>query len=504
MLKIHRIDDLRRLIAPWIPSCPVNLTLTDLKIDSKDVKLGDLFIAIEGFKTSGTYYINEAILNGAMAILVDSNKNLFLIKKYNHFKLLPTVYCYELNKNLSSIAGRFYGHPSLLLQLIGVTGTNGKTTITHLLANWVTLLGKKSAVMGTLGNGVLGNITPSDWTTCSAVDVQKILTQFVQNQVKFVAMEVSSHGLAQYRADALYFNVAIFSNLSRDHLDYHVNIEQYKLAKWRLFSKLHVEHFIINIDDSVGYQWLFCLPNAVAVTIRNRLPEYWLGKWISLVKANYSLCGTEIVFNSSWGTGIIHSKLLGEFNVSNILLAFGALLVMGYPLSLLLSNAGFLEPVLGRLEILKSNCYRPTVIIDYAHTPDSLEKVLMFTKQFCRGQIWSIFGCGGDRDTSKRPIMGYIADRYSDYIIITDDNPRTENAESIVKDIISGIRNMKKIRVIQNRIDAIRITISQAQPNDFVLIFGKGHEKYQLIKNFRINYSDHDVIKTFFYKSYYM
>lgn len=494
MTKIIQLNTLRKLLMPWVSEFPVDLVLENLKLDSRTVTLGDLFIAVKGFNTNGYFYIDHAIEQGAVAILLETNG----IENYNQ-RSVPIIYFYKLHKYVSSIAGRFYGHPSLFLTLVGITGTNGKTTIAHLLANWMELVGEKSAVMGTLGSGMLNNIKFSSvCTTSSAIDIQKTLMYFIKNKVKFVSMEVSSHGLDQCRVDALYFNVAIFSNLSHDHLDYHGNIKQYETVKWKLFHKLHVENFVINIDDDVGYKWLSYLPTAVAVTTTDRLPKSWSGLWISLTKAKYSLTGTDIFFSSSWGKGIIHSQLLGVFNVNNLLLALGALLIIGYPLSLLLSYASYLNPVCGRLEILQSYD-TPRVIIDYAHSPDALKKVLSFVQLLCKGKrIWSIFGCGGDRDRWKRPIMGYIAERYSDYVIITNDNPRNENPECIIHDIMQGIRNLSKVIVIQDRALAINFAIKMARAEDFILVFGKGHEKYQIIKDECIKYSDHDIVKNSF------
>lgn len=496
MINKYQLNKLCTLLAPWISDCSYDLVLTDLKLDSRVIKPGNLFVAMKGFNTHGRLYINHAISKGASAILLESNKKKNSIKQHQNFKLIPIINFYKLVKSLSNISNRFYGYPSLFLKVVGVTGTNGKTTITYLLANWVKLLSEKSAVMGTLGNGVLDNIQLSSYTTCSAIDIQNTLAQFVQNNVEFVAMEISSHGLDQYRIDSVYFDVAIFSNLSHDHLDYHHSIKNYELTKWRLFSELHVEHYVINIDDDVGYRWLSYLPNAVAVTMANKLPKFWLGPWICVTQVNYSIYGTEIKFKSSWGHGTIHSKLLGMFNVSNLLLALGALLVIGYPLPLLLSIASYLKPVCGRLEIFRTY-NRPTVIVDYAHTPDALEKVLNFVKHICRGQIWSVFGCGGNRDRSKRSIMGYIAEKYSNYVIITDDNPRIENPQSIINDIICKIQFSKKIKIIRNRACAIELAISQAKSEDFVLIFGKGHEKYQIIANNYIKFSDQGMVKNF-------
>lgn len=494
---MSKLDKLCELLVPWIFVDSINLSLTDLVSDSRKVKSGNLFIAINGRTTDGRLYINHAIMNGAKAILSESTDNVFSTQSINHLnKIIPIVYFNQLNKYVSSIAGRFYGYPSLFLNLAGVTGTNGKTTIAHLLMNWVTLIGEKSATIGTLGSGTLNNIRTSDYTTCSAIDTQKILSQFIQNKIKFVSIEVSSHGLDQYRVDSLYFDVAIFSNLSYDHMDYHHNIQNYETSKWRLFNELHVERYVINIDDSVGYRWLSYLPTAVAVTITNNLPKFWKGQWICLIKAYYCMYGTDIIFNSSWGKGTIHSQLLGPFNISNLLLALGALLIVGYPLSLLLKVASSLQPVSGRLEVFK--LYNgSTVIIDYAHTPDAFKKVLCFIKKFCRGKLWCIFGCGGDRDFAKRSIMGCIAEQYSDHVIVTNDNPRTEDPQSIINEIVCNIRYSRKIKIIEDRAHAINTAILQTHAEDFILIFGKGHEKYQIIQNDRINYSDQDVIRNF-------
>lgn len=495
---MSRLNNLRDLLIPWIyyRSIPTIL-ITGIELDSRKIVLGNVFAAIKGNKIDGKLFIHHAIQNGAVAILLDSLNQIVTFKKYNYnFSDIPIIYIENLYKHLSNIAGRFYNYPSYFLDLIGVTGTNGKTTVTCLLADWMQLLGYKSAVMGTLGFGALDNIYPSYNTTCSAVDNQKLLAQFIQHEIKFVAMEVSSHGLDQHRVDALYFKVAVFTNLSRDHLDYHGTITQYIMAKWRLFSEVHVENYIINIDDVIGYQWLFYLSQAVAVTIKNMLPNYWKGRWICVMHINYHLYGTDIIFNSSWGNGVIYSQLLGEFNVINLLLALGALLVLGYSLSLLLNVSSQLRSICGRMEIFKSFGRFPTVVIDYAHTPDALEKVLILIKRrYCRGKLWCIFGCGGDRDQGKRSLMGTIAERYSDRVILTNDNPRTEDPQAIVNDIMRGITYVKKIEVIKNRSYAIRTVIMQALPEDIILISGKGHERYQIFGVNYIYHSDRDIVK---------
>ncbi|AAZ40781.1 UDP-N-acetylmuramoylalanyl-D-glutamate--2, 6-diaminopimelate ligase [Candidatus Blochmanniella pennsylvanica str. BPEN] len=491
--------NLYKLFIPYVFNNPTSPALTGMELDSRNIVLGNLFVAVKGSKTDGRLYIDYAIKKGASAVLLESWSDITISKKYSyHLNKIPVVHVNYLPRYLSDIAGSFYNHPSRFLDLIGVTGTNGKTTITHLLARWVQLLGKKSAVMGTLGNGMLNNMCLSNNTTCSSIDAQKILSQFVKDKITFVAMEVSSHGLNQYRVDALYFKAAIFTNLSHDHLDYHGNVMQYSMSKWRLFDELCVEKYIINADDPVGCRWLYYLPQAIAVTITRNLPFFWKGKWICALKVNYHIHGTDITFDSSWGHGVIHSQLLGEFNVSNLLLALGTLLILGYPLSLLVHTSSQLQPVAGRMEVFRSHGY-PTVIVDYAHTPDALEKVLISIRQFYYwGQLWCVFGCGGDRDPSKRALMGCIVSRYADYIIITNDNPRTEEPQSIINDITRGITHRKKIiKIIQNRCCAIQTAILKASLEDVILISGKGHEKYQIIGNNRIYHSDKDIVENF-------
>lgn len=496
---MHKFKSLYNLLAPWVLFCPISINITGLELDSRKIIWGNLFIAIKGNQIDGRLYIGHAIKEGAVAVLSESlnNQITMIVKKYDvNISGIPIIYIRHLNKYLSDIAARFYNYPSYFLDLVGVTGTNGKTTVTCLLANWMQLLGKKSAVMGTLGNGMLDNMCPSYNTTCSAVDNQKILAQFVQHKITFVAMEVSSHGLDQHRVDALYFKAAVFTNLSRDHLDYHGTIKKYVLTKWRLFNKLHVENYIINADDFIGRQWLSCLSQAVAVTIMGVLPYHWKGKWIRMINVNYHFYGTDVFFDSSWGKGIIYSALLGEFNIINLLLALGTLLVLGYPLSLLLHTSSQLRPICGRMETFKSFGRYPMVVIDYAHTPDALKKVLISIKKYCFGKLWCIFGCGGERDQGKRSLMGTIAEKYSDHVIITNDNPRTEDPQIIVDDIMCGITCVKKVEIIENRSYAIRTVIMRAFSKDVVLISGKGHEKYQIIGTDYIPYSDRDVVKS--------
>ncbi|MFP9231003.1 UDP-N-acetylmuramoyl-L-alanyl-D-glutamate--2,6-diaminopimelate ligase [Pectobacterium cacticida] len=479
--------NLRDLLAPWVHGTPA-CALREMTLDSRVAAAGDLFVAVVGHETDGRRYIPQAIAQGVAAIVADAEGEAAdgTIREIHG---VPVVYLDKLNQRLSALAGRFYQQPAEKLQLIGVTGTNGKTTTTQLLAQWSQALGETSAVMGTVGNGLLGQAVPTKNTTGSAIDVQRALSQLVDQGATFAAMEVSSHGLIQHRVAALPFAAAVFTNLSRDHLDYHGNMESYEAAKWALFADHRVGQMIINADDEVGLRWLATLPDAVAVTMENNLVPDRRGRWLKATQINYHDNGASIVFDSSWGRGEIESRLMGAFNVSNMLLALATLLSLGYPLDKLVVTAAQLQPVCGRMEVFQA-AGKPTVVVDYAHTPDALEKALEAVRLHCQGKLWCVFGCGGDRDTGKRPLMGGIAEQLADRVIVTDDNPRSETPQVIVADILSGLLDAGRVQVIHGRVEAVTSAILQAQENDVVLIAGKGHEDYQLVGHQRLDYSD--------------
>ncbi|MCW7547598.1 UDP-N-acetylmuramoyl-L-alanyl-D-glutamate--2,6-diaminopimelate ligase [Photorhabdus sp. APURE] len=479
--------NLRDLLAPLGIDAPVR-ELREMTLDSRKSSAGDLFVAIKGHQTDGRHYIPQAIAQGVAAVIAEAqgeadNGTVQIMHG------VPVVYVNDLNNKLSQLTGEFYCHPGDKLRLIGVTGTNGKTTTTQLLAQWSHGLGETSAVMGTVGNGLLGRVAPSENTTGSAVDIQLDLQQLVQQGATFAAMEVSSHGLVQGRVAALPFEAAVFTNLSRDHLDYHGDMEHYEAAKWLLFSTHNVKQQIINADDEIGLKWLSHLPQAVAVTMENRLPENWQGRWLAAHEIKYHDKGASITFESSWGGGTIDSSLMGAFNVSNLLLALSTLLVLDYPLEKLLETASCLEPVCGRMEVFTAPG-KPVVVVDYAHTPDALEKALMAARLHCQGKLWCVFGCGGDRDKGKRPLMGGVAEQWADYVIVTDDNPRNEEPQAIVADILTGLLDPGRALAIHGRVEAVTNAIMQAKADDVVLIAGKGHEDYQLVGHRRLDYSD--------------
>lgn len=479
--------NLRDVLTPWLvdaPDCP----LREMTLDSRQVAAGDLFVAIAGHQQDGRKFIAQAIAQGASAVIAEA-EGVAEEGEVRYLHGIPVIYLAQLPRRLSALAGQFYGQPGERQKLIGVTGTNGKTTTTQLIAQWANLLGETAAVTGTTGNGLYGQLKPAENTTGSAIDIQHTLDGLATQGATLTAMEVSSHGLVQYRVAALPFSATVFTNLSRDHLDYHGDMASYEAAKWQLFSEHQAGQMVINTDDEVGRRWLQKLPDAIAVTMQDHRMSASHSRWIQAVRVDYHDQGAQICFDSSWGAGQLDSQLMGAFNVSNLLLALATMLALGYPLQALIAVARQLKPVCGRMEVFHAKG-RPTVVVDYAHTPDALEKALLAARVHCHGRLWCLFGCGGDRDKGKRPLMGAIAEQYADIVVITDDNPRHENPLSIVNDILSGLLDPGKVHVIAGRAQAVTNTIMQAGENDVVLLAGKGHEDYQITGDRRLDYSD--------------
>ncbi|WP_312971647.1 UDP-N-acetylmuramoyl-L-alanyl-D-glutamate--2,6-diaminopimelate ligase [Atlantibacter sp.] len=479
--------NLRDLLAPWVTGLPAR-ALREMTLDSRLAAAGDLFVAVVGHQADGRRFIPQAIAQGVAAIVAEA-KGEATDGEVREIHGVPVIFLDQLNERLSALAGRFYHEPSQQLRLVGVTGTNGKTTTTQLLAQWSQLLGETSAVMGTVGNGLLGKVSPTENTTGSAVDVQQVLGGLADQGATFAAMEVSSHGLVQHRVAALKFAASVFTNLSRDHLDYHGDMESYEAAKWLLFSSHHYGQPIINADDEVGRRWLAKLPDAVAVSMEDNINPACRGRWLKASEVRYHDSGATIRFDSSWGNGEIESRLMGAFNVSNLLLALATLLALDYSLPALLETASRLQPVCGRMEVFSAP-NKPTVVVDYAHTPDALEKALQAARLHCAGKLWCVFGCGGDRDKGKRPLMGAIAEQFADVVVVTDDNPRTEDPKAIITDILAGMLDAGRARAVEGRAEAVTNAIMQAKENDVVLIAGKGHEDYQIVGTRRLDYSD--------------
>jgi UDP-N-acetylmuramyl-tripeptide synthetase len=477
---------LERLLSPFGLSAPA-VPLGEMQLDSRAIMPGDLFIALKGHAKDGRAFIPAAIARGAVAVIYEATPDFV-----PEASAVPHIAFPSLAEQLSALAGVFYGEPGRQLQLVGVTGTNGKSTTTQLIAHWRHLLGGKAGVLGTLGNGLFGQLQPCANTTGSAVEIQRELARELSLGADLVAMEVSSHGLVQHRVSALPFAVAAFTNLSRDHLDYHGSMEAYAAAKRELFSLLPSSDCVLNADDPVSLQWLAELPDAVVYS-QQGLTFSYAGRFVIAERVEFHERGFSAAINSSWGKGVLSAPLLGAFNVDNTLAALTCLLVLGYDFNALLCVAPSLLPVTGRMECFAGE-ETPLLVVDYAHTPDGLEKALEAAREHCTGQLWCLVGCGGDRDRGKRPMMAAVAERLADHLIITDDNPRTESAEQIVADMLAGVLRPEACRVQHHRPTAIKEAFVQAKAGDVILIAGKGHEDYQIIGSEKLHYSDRETV----------
>ena len=462
------------------PSTDRDPFIRELTLDSRKVRPGDLFLAVPGLKVDGRQHIADALHRGAAAVAYESEGTSVL--PLTDAPLIPVR---GLAGQLSAIAGRFYGEPSRSLNLIGVTGTNGKTSVTQLVAQALDLLGQRCGLVGTLSTGFYGALESGRHTTPDPIAVQATLADLMQAHARAVAMEVSSHGLEQGRVNALEFDVAVFTNLSRDHLDYHGTMQAYGAAKARLFAWPNLQCRVVNLDDAFGRD-LADAPH------RGRLITYsLLDSSASLYcrEARFDDHGVRATLVTSHGEHFLRSSLLGRFNLSNVLAAIGALLGLNYALDEILKVLPKLEGPIGRMQRLGGG-NQPLVVVDYAHTPDALEKVLEALRPHARGRLLCLFGCGGDRDRGKRPLMAEVAERLADAVLVTDDNPRSEAPAQIFDDIRAGFGAANQVRFVEGRGQAIAQFIAAAQADDVVLLAGKGHEDYQEIDGQRQPFSD--------------
>ncbi|GAB6263322.1 UDP-N-acetylmuramoyl-L-alanyl-D-glutamate--2,6-diaminopimelate ligase [Photobacterium sp. R1] len=489
---------LGELLAPWFDPAVLTpsvaaLAVRELTMDSRAVSPGCIFVAIKGHAVDGRQYIAAAIAAGAAVVLAQAEENQS-DGQVDYLDDVPVIAIQDLPDRLSEAAGRAYGQPDQKFQLVSVTGTNGKTTVSQLLAQWATLLGRTSGVMGTTGNGLLGSLVPAVNTTGNAIDIQRTLADLAYQGADFAAMEVSSHGLVQGRVKAVHFAASIFTNLSRDHLDYHGDMDAYAAAKQSLFTQHHAGIAVINADDAVGRVWLMTLSDAVAVATDQQCLAAHSGPKLWLTAVSYSTQGVAVSFDSSWGAGEFTAPLVGAFNVSNLLLSLATMLSLGYPLDALLAAAPRLQAVTGRMEVFQT-ADKPMMVVDYAHTPDALEKALAALRHHCEGQLWCLVGCGGERDRGKRPMMASVAEQLADHVILTDDNPRSESPQQIVADMLAGLTHPERVQVIHDRAEACKQAFIQAGTDDIVLVAGKGHEDYQVLAGKTIHYSDRETVQ---------
>lgn len=474
----------------WLPTDAGQIEVGGLALDHRQLQAGDVFIAVPGTVHDGRVYIDAAISAGAVAVLKQADAQDETIVWRGRVPLIPFE---RLNEKISAIAAEFYGRPSTQAYVIGVTGTNGKSTCTHLLAQLNSRLGVSAAVMGTLGCGMvdassyrLDNLRETGLTTADAIATQRILAELVESGAQSVAMEVSSHSLEQYRVAAVDFDVAVFTNLSRDHLDYHGDMASYARAKLRLFQFASLKHRIVNWDDEVGRR-ISGVAHPTAQTWTYSLSDP--AAHIYVKKFTQDQNGMIAELESCWGKGTLRSTLIGKFNLSNLLAVVISGCVAGVSLEYVLETIAKLQPVAGRMEKVGGSD-EINVVVDYAHTPDGLEKALSALREHTKGHLYCIFGCGGDRDKGKRPLMAAVAERWADYVVVTSDNPRGELPTEIIADIHQGFSNFSKVKEIEDRGAAISYCIQQAVQGDCVLIAGKGHENYQLIGDNRLPFSD--------------
>ncbi len=507
------------------------LRIADVALDSRSVRPGTLFLAVPGHAQHGLRFVAEAVARGAIAVLwepetwPDSSGPAVPAPAPASAVLPPGVFAAavpHLTRLLGRIADRFFGHPSRHLRICGITGTNGKTTCAYLLAQCLERLGAASAYIGTLGIGRVGALVPATHTTPDVVSMHRALAELSAAGMTEVAIEVSSHALAQDRIAAVRFFAAAFTNLTRDHLDYHGTMAAYGAAKARLFVLPELQHAIVNVGDAEGAAIAARLdarsdaaapPRLMAVSVATE-PRTMAPRRLHATGVRADADGLTIDFEASFDTGAmpdpharpdpqatpaaraavwplrLRSTLLGAFNAENLAIVLGCLLALDVPAAEAVAALGHCTAAPGRMEVIKArDAGRPLAVIDYAHTPDALAKTLTALRAHCRGMLWCVFGCGGDRDPGKRPLMGRIADDLADRIIVTDDNPRGEDPAAITLGIASGI-TVHRAQVIHDRGAAIRAALAGAAPADVVLIAGKGHEDYQIYGSERRAFSD--------------
>ncbi len=464
-----------------------------LQYDSRKIKIGDLFIAIRGIESDGHMFIEQAINQGAKVVVVEDDTTLpdsFFLHSGVVKIVVPNC-----RIALSQLSSNYFNHPAAKLKMIGVTGTNGKTTTTHLIKSMLEMNGEKTGLIGTIQYSIDDQILPATHTTPESLELNELLDRMARAECSSVVMEVSSHALHQHRVNNIRFKAGVFTNLTQDHLDYHGTMNEYFQAKMILFENLSSDSWaIVNVDDEWGVK-LTKLTNAKIITYGTNTSAIVEGRNISS-----SITGLKFTIIYEGKETLIESELIGNFNVSNILAAYSVGIALGIPQKTIRTALCSIKSVPGRFEriVSRKGC---TAVIDYAHTPDALEKALhaisnVFDKNN-EGKIITVFGCGGNRDRGKRPKMGYIASSLSDITIITSDNPRNENPDLIVNEIYEGIKSGSKVYIELDRRKAIIMAIGMAQSGDVVLIAGKGHEDYQVIRGEKIFFNDRQIVEEY-------
>jgi len=471
--------------------CDTDVPVFNLSLDSRTIQKGDVFIALSGFRVHGMDYAYQAERAGAIAVISEPTKEDRVASVGRQKPLgIPVFECDDLSGKLGELASKFYGHPSQYMDITAITGTNGKTSTAWLLMHALEQLGVKTAYIGTLGVGDSVSLEKIPNTTPSAIDIQKHLADMRTKGFEHVCIEVSSHALDQYRFTGTQIENAIFTNLSRDHLDYHRTMKAYAATKLKLFTEFTSSNKVINVDDETGASWVnneLKSLDSLSYGINNKNADFNATD-IRLLHQGiaFKLINDNTVFEFQTG-------LLGQFNVENTLAVIAVLKSIGFSMIQIQSTVAELCPVPGRMNRVDIKPNGSLLVIDYAHTPDALEQVLKALRSHVENQLWCVFGCGGNRDKGKRPMMGSIAEKYADNVILTDDNPRFESSQQILNDIEFGMRT--KPHVIANRKQAIAYAIDKSQQGDIILLAGKGHESTQEINGELIHFNDMEVVQ---------
>ena len=460
-----------------------DIPVSGIASDSRLLESGFLFLACEGADSHGLDYLSEARDAGVCAVVWDAST-----ADAPADIGVPMIAVENLAAHLGEIANRYYAHPSSRLKTIGVTGTNGKTTVAWLLAQCLHQLDNRCGYLGTLGFGVDKLQGAEGMTTPAAIELHGRLAEFADQGATHAALEVSSHALSQHRVDGVQFEAVLFTNLTRDHLDYHGDMQNYFESKASLFLAHPAKHRIINLDSEYGYELATRCGQGV-VTVSTHFDRVANGRpyvFVRSVVANKN--GSDVTVTTSWGDGTFTLPLPGDFNVANAAIVLAYLLMTGTSIEQASDVLQLVTAPPGRMQQISTT--GSALYVDYAHTPDAIESALRALRPHCRGKLWCVFGCGGERDAGKRPLMGGLVERLADQVIVTSDNPRNEDPKRIIDDVLAGLSNIHEATVIEDRAAAIAWAVANAGPSDVVLIAGKGHENYQEIGDERRAFSD--------------
>ena len=489
---------LDKLLEDWV-TVQTNyseISVTGLSLDSRSTREGDLFFALQGLQQHGLEYSQQAIANGATALVWESSPQV------NANELPNSVPCLEidnLQQKLGLICQRFYKNSSAQMNVMAVTGTDGKTSVSQFIAQALKQLDLPCGVIGTLGYGVYPNLDDASHTTPDAVRMHGLLSSLHESDVNNAVLEASSHGLSQGRLNGVEVDTAVFTNLGRDHMDYHRTIDDYFNSKRLLFQSTNLKNAVINIDDEAGMRLVQEFSpqlNVITYSIKSNATN--VESYINATNIKYVAGETSFEIESSWGKAKVKTRLFGTFNISNLLAVMGALLASDVEFDDAVKAISEVSTVPGRMEfITPENNPRgkslPAVVIDYAHTPQALINVLKVLREHCVGKLWCVFGCGGNRDQGKRKLMAQAVEQHADVALVTDDNPRFEDPEEITNEIQLGFSSSSSYSLIHDRQKAIEYAIQHASAEDMVLIAGKGHEAVQIVKGNHLPFDDKQV-----------